>query len=344
MEGNPDQWPARTGSGTARRPSPPLRGSPRSSPPLRSSPPTADASNMEAEACKPDMFAHLPSHIGAYDMVQPRVVLGRGSFSVVFEGLERDTLRRVAIKAVYLGPENTDSVGGFNNELRVLCRAVGHSGIVKLLDHYHQENMGYLVFDLCERGEVFSEVIPHLGLNPRENVGPYFAQLMDAVEFLHQAGICHLDIKTENMFIDSNGRVKLGDFGLGALLEDAQLLGCRGSLGYAAPENISSLVPRATCGYDGQKADIWSCGVVLFVLIYGMIPWDAARDSSAEFRVYKATDGYPNIKPWNRMPNVVRTLLHRMLAIHPGRRWTAAQVKQYIAQNMGWHVPSEKRL
>ena len=114
---------------------------------------------------------------------------------------------------------------------------------------------------------------------------------MDAVEHLHASDIYHLDIKTENMFVDARGRVHLGDFGLSALSEDAPLLGCRGSLGYAAPEVIRShaaggaMATRAQ--YDGEKADIWSCGVVLFVLIYGMAPWEVARDASVEFRMFK---------------------------------------------------------
>lgn len=133
-----------------------------------------------------------------------------------------------------------------------------------------------------------------VGLDPRDNIGSYFAQLIDAVHHLHIRGICHLDIKTENMFLDAFGRVKLGDFGLSALIEDCPLIGCRGSVGYAAPENIrSQAVHMATLsrgahgGYDGQRADIWSCGVVLFVMIYGVGPWEAARDHSFTFRLYK---------------------------------------------------------
>ena len=79
-----------------------------------------------------------------YEFLQPWVILGRGSFSVVFEGVQRGTDRRVAIKAIYLGPENPESLTGFKHELRILCMAMGHPSIVTLLNHYQHEVLFFL--------------------------------------------------------------------------------------------------------------------------------------------------------------------------------------------------------
>lgn len=93
-------------------------------------------------------------------------------------------------------------------------------------------------------------------------------------------------------------------------------------------------------GYDGQKADTWSCGVVLFVLMYGQTPWDIARESSPEFRLYKHTEGYPCLEPWVNMNNVMRNVFHGVLAVHPSRRWTAQSLKGYLARELGWRTNS----
>merc|ERR1719502_270433 len=145
------------------------------------------------------------------------------------------------------------------------------------------------------------------------------------------------------MLLNHDGRLKLCDFGLSVLSEDGPLYSCRGSTGYAAPENLkchyAAVAKRAVQGYDPLKADVWSCGVVLFVLIYGYTPWDIAREATPEYRLYKHTEGYPNSKPWTKMASVFRNLFHRMLCIAPGKRWTIQVVKAQIARDLGWRPP-----
>ena len=88
--------------------------------------------------------------------------------------------------------------------------------------------MAYLCFELCERGEVFNLIESNVGLR-RDLLQPIFAQLVDAVTYLHNKGIAHLDIKPENMLLAENGRLKLCDFGLSCLTEEGPLYTCRGS-------------------------------------------------------------------------------------------------------------------
>lgn len=244
---------------------------------------------------------------------------------------------------------------------------------------------------------MFQHLEPNSGLTPRSRIGVYFAQLVSAVVHVHGCGLCHLDIKPENLLIGHNGVLKLADFGLSTLAEDGvvqvgcpsiepphrcitlwvycsipdhsdvsnqfistlhestQLIqtlywrtqGCRGSRSYAAPENVLSKAPagaQSECrigdlAYDGQRADIWSVGVVLFLFLYGFTPWDVAHDSSYEYRMYKALDGFPTAKPWTRMPSVFRKLFHHTLAIRPHKRWTAEELQTAITHDLGWRPP-----
>lgn len=97
----------------------------------------------------------------------------------------------------------------------------------------------------------------------------YFRQLITAVDYCHDKGISHRDIKPENILIESNGVLKIADFGLSNIIKDGKFLmtSC-GSPNYAPPEIIKNK------GYDGKQVDIWSCGIVLYVALTGTLPFD----------------------------------------------------------------------
>ena len=102
----------------------------------------------------------------------------------------------------------------------------------------------------------------------------YFRQLVNAVDFCHSRGVYHRDIKPENLLLDENENLKVSDFGLSALAEsrrkDGLLHTICGTPAYVAPEVIKRK------GYDGEKADVWSCGVILYVLMAGYLPFEEA--------------------------------------------------------------------
>ena len=299
--------------------------------------PAAACNERGQEAAGPQQ---IPDEIQDYDL-SDKFLLGRGAFSLVYRGTHKHTADLAAIKAVTLAPENPS---GFHTELKANRIVRGHPNIVTLLDSLSpQPNTGYLLFELCERGEVFDQIVPNVGLMPRELIGSHFAQLVEAVVHLHGQGICHLDVKPENLFVDASGRVKLGDFGLSTFAEDGPVFGCRGSFAYAAPENVKSVRKGQDVygcrslgqGYDGQKADMWSVGIVLFVLLYGLTPWDVAKDTSYEYRMYKLSAGYPNLHPWVRIPTVLRTVIHHTMWNRPGRRWSAEALRSYLNRDLG---------
>lgn len=117
-------------------------------------------------------------------------------------------------------------------------------------------------------GELFDFLVSH-GKVPEDSARRFFQQIICAVEYCHRHKIVHRDLKPENLLLDSNLNVKIADFGLSNIMTDGNFLktSC-GSPNYAAPEVIGGKL------YSGPEVDVWSCGVILFVLLCGKLPFD----------------------------------------------------------------------
>ncbi|MFQ6631488.1 hypothetical protein Gotur_008754 [Gossypium turneri] len=129
----------------------------------------------------------------------------------------------------------------------------------------------YIVLELVTGGELFDKIASK-GRLKEDEARKYFQQLINAVDYCHSRGVYHRDLKPENLLLDGNGVLKVSDFGLSALpqqvREDGLLHTTCGTPNYVAPEVIDNK------GYDGAKADLWSCGVILFVLMAGYLPFE----------------------------------------------------------------------
>ena len=121
---------------------------------------------------------------------------------------------------------------------------------------------------------------------------------MDGVEYCHSKGVCHRDLKPENLLLDENGMLKISDFGLSALYDGdadgnnsrSQLLHTTcGTPNYVAPEVL------ADKGYDGRTADVWSCGVILYVLLAGFLPFDEPTMTALFRKIQSADFAYPKV-------------------------------------------------
>ncbi|BBG92411.1 CBL-interacting protein kinase 4 [Prunus dulcis] len=142
--------------------------------------------------------------------------------------------------------------------------------ILKIHEVLATKSKIYLVVELATGGELFAKISRH-GKLPESLSRRYFQQLVSALHFCHQNGVAHRDVKPQNLLLDKNGNLKVSDFGLSALpdqLKNGLLQTACGTPAYTAPE----VVYRR--GYDGSKADAWSCGVILFVLLAGRLPFE----------------------------------------------------------------------
>ncbi|CAF1711978.1 unnamed protein product [Brassica napus] len=196
-------------------------------------------------------------------------LLGHGTFAKVYHACNVTTGKSMAMKVV--AKEKVIKVGmveQIKREISVMSM-VKHPNIVELHEVMASKSKIYFAMELVRGGELFAKVSKG---RLREDVARvYFQQLISAVDFCHSRGVYHRDLKPENLLLDEEGNLKVTDFGLSALTEHLKQDGlfhttC-GTPAYVAPEVILKK------GYDGAKADLWSCGVILFVLLAGYLPF-----------------------------------------------------------------------
>lgn len=141
-----------------------------------------------------------------------------------------------------------------------LLRALDHPNILKLIDVYESTHHIFLITELAPEGELFDYLFEQKSLSEAEAMF-FFRQIIYGIDYLHTNAICHRDLKLENLLLDSTKNIKIGDFGLAKWMSSRMTDTACGSPHYAAPE-ILKLEQ-----YDGRKADIWSCGVILYSLV-----------------------------------------------------------------------------
>lgn len=189
--------------------------------------------------------------------------------------------------------------------------------------------------ELAEGGDLFDKIESDVGVG-QDIAHLYFTQLISAVSYMHSKGVGHRDIKPENVLLSAEGNLKIADFGLATLFEyNGTKKLCKticGSPPYTAPEVVTCdtrVAQKQGGGYHGDLVDIWSCGVVLFVLLVGNTPWDEPLDRSYEFNEYVKTNGRPDDELWHNLPTETLSLLRGMMRVEPKERFSLADVRRH---------------
>ncbi|GAB4831421.1 CBL-interacting serine/threonine-protein kinase 20 [Ancistrocladus abbreviatus] len=246
-------------------------------------------------------------------------LLGQGTFAKVHYARCLTTGQAVAIKII--DKEKILKVGLINQIKREISvmRLVRHPNIVQLYEVMASKTKIYFAMEYVRGGELFGKVSK--GRLKADEARKYFQQLISAVDFCHSRGVYHRDLKPENLLLDENGNLKITDFGLSALWEsrrqDGLLHTTCGTPAYVSPEVINKK------GYDGAKADIWSCGVVLYVLQAGFLPF---HDSNLMELYRKISRGDFKCPHW--FPPEVKKLLAKILDPNPDTRITTVKLME----------------
>ncbi|KAK9211299.1 hypothetical protein WN943_000673 [Citrus x changshan-huyou] len=203
--------------------------------------------------------------VGKYEVGR---TIGEGTFAKVRFAQNRETGESVAMKVLakstILKHRMVDQI---KREISIM-KIVRHPNIVRLHEVLASRTKVYIILEFVTGGELFDKIV-HQGRLLENDCRRYFQQLIDAVAHCHSKGVYHRDLKPENLLLDSYGNLKVSDFGLSALPQQGvELLHTTcGTPNYVAPEVLSNR------GYDGSAADVWSCGVILFVLMAGYLPF-----------------------------------------------------------------------
>lgn len=198
--------------------------------------------------------------------------------------------------------------------------------------------------ELAEGGDLFDKIEADEGVG-EDIAHVYFSQLVSAVSYMHSKGVGHRDIKPENILLTADGNLKIADFGLASLFEyNGKRKLCStfcGSPPYIAPEVItcSTRGQNKGTGYHGDLVDIWSCGIVLFVLLAGNTPWDSPTDESYEYHEYVTTNARTTDELWQKLPTGTLSLLRGMLTVEPKDRFSLEDVRRHP-----WYTRSNKYL
>ncbi|XP_057772539.1 CBL-interacting serine/threonine-protein kinase 11 [Salvia miltiorrhiza] len=247
-------------------------------------------------------------------------LLGCGAFAKVYHARDVATGRSVAIKVINKSRLNNNAtlINNIKREISIMSR-LRHPNIVKLYEVLATKRKIFIVLEFVKGGELFAKVAK--GRFSEDLARKYFQQLISAVGYCHSRGVYHRDLKPENLLLDENGDLKVSDFGLSALADhvrpDGLLHTLCGTPAYVAPEIL------AKRGYDGAKVDAWSCGVVLFVLTAGYLPFNDPNLMNMYKKIYKGEFRCPK---WTS-PDL-KQFFCRLLDTNPETRISIEQIKR----------------
>ncbi|KAF6716354.1 SNF-related serine/threonine-protein kinase [Oryzias melastigma] len=253
---------------------------------------------------------------GLYDLDK---TLGRGHFAVVKLARHVFTGEKVAVKVIDKTKLDTVATGHLFQEVRCM-KLVQHPNIVRLYEVIDTQTKLYLILELGDGGDMFDYIMKHEeGLN-EELAKKYFAQIVHAISYCHRLHVVHRDLKPENVvFFEKQGLVKLTDFGFSNKFQPGKKLttSC-GSLAYSAPEILLG------DEYDAPAVDIWSLGVILFMLVCGQPPFQEANDSETLTMIMDCKYTVPT-----HVSSVCRDLIDRMLQRDPKHRASLEEIESH---------------
>ncbi|EFJ16445.1 hypothetical protein SELMODRAFT_234034 [Selaginella moellendorffii] len=244
--------------------------------------------------------------------------LGIGSFGKVKIGEHVLTGHKVAIKIL-----NRRKIRAMDMEEKVrreikILRLFMHPHIIRLYEVVETSTDIFVVMEFVKSGELFDYIVEN-GRLQEDEARCFFQQIISGVEYCHRNMVVHRDLKPENLLLGSKCSVKIADFGLSNIMRDGHFLktSC-GSPNYAAPEVISGKL------YAGPEVDVWSCGVILYALLCGSLPFDDENIPN----LFKKIKGGIYTLP-SHLSSGAKDLIPRMLLVDPMKRMTVAEIREH---------------
>ncbi|XP_026062204.1 serine/threonine-protein kinase BRSK2 isoform X2 [Carassius auratus] len=263
-------------------------------------------------------------YVGPYRLEK---TLGKGQTGLVKLGIHCITGQKVAIKIVNREKLSESVLMKVEREIAIL-KLIEHPHVLKLHDVYENNKYLYLVLEHVSGGELFDYLVKKGRLTPKE-ARKFFKQIISALDFCHSHSICHRDLKPENLLLDEKNNIRIADFGMASLqVGDSLLETSCGSPHYACPEVIRGEK------YDGRRADVWSCGVILFALLVGALPFDHDNLRQLLEKVKSGVFHMPHF-----IPPDCQALLRGMIEVKPEKRLTLEEIQKHPWYQGGRNEP-----
>ncbi|XP_069173980.1 phosphorylase b kinase gamma catalytic chain, skeletal muscle/heart isoform isoform X4 [Procambarus clarkii] len=261
---------------------------------------------------------------GFYAKYEPKEILGRGGCSVVRRCIEKETGQQFAAKIIDLSDSSDEGVYEATiREIDVLRMVAGHPYIIELHDVFESSTFIFLVFELCEHGELFDHLTTVVTLSEKKTK-LIMRQLFEALAHVHGKGIVHRDLKPENILLDDNYNIKLTDFGFAKVLQPGETLtDVCGTPGYLAPEVLQFAMYEGSPGYT-HAVDLWACGVIMYTLLVGCPPFWHRKQMVMLRNIMEGN--YSFLSPeWEDITDTPKDLISKLLVVDPAKRITVQE-------------------
>ena len=268
---------------------------------------------------KENLISHKTSNISKeYTLGK---ILGSGAFGQVRLGVHKATKQVRAIKVQKKSKVNMDD---FITEISILSKLT-HPSIMQIYEIFEDNTNLYIVSEYCKGGELFDILSKKGSFSEREACAIMY-QILSAICYAHQNGIVHRDLKPENILMENKTKndfsLKIIDWGSAAQKTKAERLhSTDGTSYYMAPEVLQG-------DYD-EKCDVWSCGVILYILLCGYAPFYGNTDEDISKQVLKGEYDFPK-EEWDKVSKEAKTLVKKMIEKNPYKRITALEALQDV--------------
>jgi calcium/calmodulin-dependent protein kinase-4 len=251
-------------------------------------------------------------------------ILGKGHYATVHLGRNKQTSEQVAVKRIQISRSRVEAL---KQEIFVLMEVGAHPNIVQLKDVFLTDTEVQLVMELLRGGELFDRMVES-GPYSEMEASSHVRKIGEALAYLHSKGIVHRDLKPENLILvdkSANAELKIADFGLSKIVDDvlsSTMKTVCGTWAYAAPEVKTSLVPGSGASYT-QKVDLWSLGVITFVILAAYHPFDPDGSCSDGMLWQRICSGVFNFDDpaWDNISEAAKDLIRHLIVVDPERRY-----------------------
>merc|ERR1719343_1910097 len=251
-----------------------------------------------------------------YDMDKKK--LGEGSYGSVCKAKNKSTSALRAVKTI--SKAQMKNIERFKQEIAIM-KMMDHPNIIKLYETFEDHRSIYLVMELCSGGELFDRIIES-GHFTEQQAAILMQQIIRAIYYMHENHTCHRDLKPENFLfmtkepIDKN-LLKIIDFGLSCKFEPGQILTTKAGTPYY-------VAPQVLAGKYDQLSDLWSCGVIMYVMLCGYPPFFGESDAEVLSKVRLGNFSF-NQADWKNVSEDAKNLIRMLLKMNPRDRYTAEQ-------------------